>query len=163
MRAIIPSANLVATADEMSQFFQLLLNGGTLNGIRIFDPVTVQHAVSESRKMWFDGTMIIPMRYSAGLMLGADPVGLWGPYSGSAFGHVGFINIFCWADPKREIAVSLQTTGKSLIGPHLWPLAKLLAAIGRHCSMNFGDKNQDPTFSYAWPIQKILRRVLLDS
>ncbi|MGM0452994.1 MAG: serine hydrolase domain-containing protein [Thermodesulfobacteriota bacterium] len=163
MRAIIPAANLVATADEMSQFFQLLLNGGTLNGVRIFDPETVQRAVAASRGMWFDGTMIVPMRYSAGLMLGADPVGLWGPYSGSAFGHVGFINIFCWADPEREIAVSLQTTGKSLIGPHLWPLARLLTTIALRCKMPMGDFPHQAPFSHAGRLQKILRRVLLDS
>lgn len=163
MREMIPSANLVATADEMSQFFQMLLNGGTLNGVRIFEAATIERAVAEARRMWFDGTMVIPMRYSAGLMLGADPVGLWGPYSASAFGHVGFMNIFCWADPEREIAASLQTTGKSLVGPHLWPLAKLLMTIGKHCKMSFGDPPHQPPFSYAWPLQKILRRVLLDS
>jgi len=126
MRAIIPAANLVATADEMCQFFQVLLDGGEWNGQRIFKPETVARAVAPAAKMWLDGTMVVPMRYSSGLMLGASPVGMWGPYTESAFGHVGFMNIFCWADPARDISVSLQTTGKTLLGPHLAAIVRFL-------------------------------------
>jgi len=48
MQHIIPAANLVATADEMSRFFQLILNRGTLDGIRIFKPETIRRAVAPS-------------------------------------------------------------------------------------------------------------------
>src|SRR5262249_23921862 len=34
---IIPSGNVVATANEMSRFFQLLLDGGVLDGVRVFE------------------------------------------------------------------------------------------------------------------------------
>jgi CubicO group peptidase (beta-lactamase class C family) len=46
MEAIIPAANIVATADEMSQFFQMLLNGGKLNGRRIFKAETIRQAIN---------------------------------------------------------------------------------------------------------------------
>ena len=38
---------------------------------------------------------------------------LWflGPHSRRAFGHLGLINKLCWADPDREIAVALLTSG----------------------------------------------------
>lgn len=162
MQAIIPAANLVATANEMSMFFQLLLNGGILNGVRICKPITVRRAVTESGKMTFDGTMVVPMRYSAGFMLGANPVGLWGPYSEAAYGHVGFINILCWADPIRDISVSLQTTGKSLIGMHILPLARFLMAVGRHCTMETADgATPDPLNGHFILLQKMLRKLLL--
>lgn len=163
MRVIIPAANLVATGDEMSKFFQLLLNGGELNGVRIFDPVTIRRATTESDRLWFDATMVVPMRYSAGLMLGYSPIGLWGPYTASAYGHVGFINIFCWADPTRQISVSLQTTGKSLYGPHFIPLAKLLFAIGRYCRTEGDDFPEPPYSSLMMPFHKILRKLLINS
>jgi CubicO group peptidase (beta-lactamase class C family) len=161
-KIIIPAANLVATADEMSQFYQMLLNGGELNGRRIFAAETVRRAVRPAAKMWFDGTLVIPMRYSPGLMLGGSPVGIWGPYSESAYGHVGFINIFCWADPARDISVSLQTTGKSLIGSHIGPLARFLFTVGRHCRITDDPVRDIGTFASVKAVfQKMLRRVVL--
>jgi len=162
MQVIIPAANLVATADEMSQFYQMLLNGGELNGKRIFKPSTIRRAVAPVGKMWFDGTMVVPMRYSAGLMMGASPVGMWGPYSESAYGHIGFINIFCWADPARDISVSLQTTGKSLAGPHMGLLMKFLFTVGRHCKMKDDPGAEIGLFaSFKAPFQKMLRKLIL--
>jgi CubicO group peptidase (beta-lactamase class C family) len=162
LRAIIPAANLVATADEMARFFQMLLNDGELDGVRIFKPLTVRRALVPSDIMKFDGTMIVPMKYSAGLMLGASPLGLWGPYSERAFGHVGFMNILCWADPDRRIAASLQTTGKCLIGTHLVTLARLLMTIGRRCrtGTDFRHRQQNP-FAAARMLDTMLRRFLL--
>ena len=133
-QVIIPSANMVATVDEMSQFFQLLLNGGELNGVRVFDPLTVRRAIIEAGKMQFDYSMVlIPMRYSAGMMLGSNPFGMFGPDTGDAFGHWGFINSFSWADPKRHIAVSLLNTGKPFVGTHLIQHFSLLSLISKHC------------------------------
>ena len=137
-RIIVPAANLVATADEMSQFYQMLLDGGEFAGRRIFASETIRRAVLPAAKMRFDGTLLIPMRYSAGFMLGAMPAGIWGPFSQHAYGHVGFINIFCWADPSRDIAVSLQTTGKSLVGHHIPVLARFLFTVARHCRIKGG-------------------------
>ena len=133
MECIIPSGNLIATANEMSQFFQMLLNQGELNGVRIFDPLTVRRAVMYTGHLEIDATLILPLRYSAGMMLGASPIGMYGPFTENAFGHLGFINIFCWADPERDISVSLLTTGKALLGPHLLPLTRLLTKISWYC------------------------------
>jgi len=162
MRALIPAANLVATADEMCQFFQVLLDGGQWNGKRIFKPETVARAVAPAAKMWFDGTMVVPMRYSSGLMLGAAPAGLWGPYSESAFGHVGFMNILCWADPSRDISVSLQTTGKTLLGPHLAAIVRFLFTVGRRCRMiNPADEVPMSLTTFETLFHKMLRRMIL--
>lgn len=131
---IIPSANLVATADEMSQFFQLLLNGGELNGVRIFDPLTVKRATIEAGKMQLDKSMVLlPIRYSAGMMLGSNPFGMFGPETKNAYGHWGFINSFSWADPDRDISVSMLNTGKPFLSTHVISHFDLLARIGRHC------------------------------
>lgn len=129
MDIICPAGNIYATADEACRFFELLLRGGTLDGVRVFDPLTIRRATLEAGKPQFDGTLLLPLRYSHGLMLGANPVGLYGPMTKRAYGHIGFSNIFCWADPERDISVSLLTSGKPVLGPHLPALGKLLARI----------------------------------
>ena len=129
MDIICPAGNIFANADEACRFFELMLRGGTLDGKRIFDPLTIRRATLEAGKPQFDGTLLAPLRYSHGMMLGGNPVGLFGPMTGHAFGHLGFSNIFCWADPERDISVSLLTSGKPIVGPHLPALARLLASI----------------------------------
>lgn len=138
LQVIIPSGNLFATSGEVSQFFQLLLNGGELDGVRVFDPITVRHAVMEAGRPEIDRTVMIPMRYGAGMILGNKPVGMYGPFTQHAYGHLGFSNILCWADPERDITVSLLTTGKAMLGPHLIPLARLLMRISRYCKGRLG-------------------------
>ncbi len=133
MKEIIPSGNMVATADEMSRFFQLLLNGGELDGIRIFEPDTIRHATRETGRVEIDRMVLLPMRYSAGFILGSSPMGMYGPYTQHSFGHLGFSNIICWADYERDIVVSLLNTGKALMGTHLIKLFRLLARISRYC------------------------------
>ena len=129
MDIICPAGNIFATADEACRFFEMLMRGGEIDGVRIFDPLTIKRATLEAGKPQFDGTLLAPLRYSHGMMLGANPVGLYGPMTGKAFGHLGFSNIFCWADPERDISVSMLTSGKPVIGTHLPALAMLLTTI----------------------------------
>ena len=129
-QAIIPAGNLVASAGEVSAFFQLMLNGGKWGRKRICDESTVVRAVQEFGNRSLDHTLMIPMRYSAGLMLGDEPFGIWGPHSRQAFGHVGLINKFAWADPQRELSAAILTSGIPVIAHHILPLANLIRSIG---------------------------------
>ncbi|MDX1736225.1 MAG: hypothetical protein R3228_17745, partial [Halioglobus sp.] len=61
------------------------------------------------------------------------PIGIYGKDTEYAYGHLGFANIFCWADPERDIAVSLMNTGKATLGPHLRSLPALLGTISEEC------------------------------
>ena len=132
-RAVIPAGNGVATADDCSRFFQCLLNGGELDGVRVFSPLTVRRAIAEVGKPEIDRSLLVPLRYSAGMMLGAAPFGLYGPDTARAFGHLGFANIFVWADAERDISVALLTTGKLVVGLHAPWLIALLGSISRNC------------------------------
>jgi CubicO group peptidase (beta-lactamase class C family) len=131
-QAIIPAGNLVGTAEEVSAFFQMMLDGGRWGRRRICAPETIAGALREVGRRTFDRTLLLPMRYSAGLMLGDDPFGLWGPHSGQAFGHVGLINKFAWADPQRELSVAILTSGILLVAHHLVPFGNLIRGIGQH-------------------------------
>lgn len=130
---IVPAANIFATAEECSRFFQLMLNGGEYDGVRVFDPLTIRRATVEHGKRETDYTQLIPIRYTAGMMLGGKPLGLFGPNTENAFGHLGITNNLCWADPQRDVSVALLTTGKPVLGFHILPILRLLAQISRYC------------------------------
>ena len=132
-RAVIPAGNGVATADDCSKLFQCLLDGGEFGGVRVLEPLTVRRVVAEVGKPEIDRSLLVPLRYSAGMMLGASPWGLYGPDTSKAFGHLGFANIVVWADRERDISVALLNTGKLVAGIHMPWLLALLGNISRHC------------------------------
>lgn len=133
LTAIIPAANIVATANELSCFYQLLLDGGTLDGVRIFDPRTIRRATSEQSYLEFDFTLGLPFRYGMGFMLGGRWFSPYGPDTQYAFGHLGFTNIVGWADPERQVAATLMTSGKPLVYPELYYAFDILRQIGLAC------------------------------
>lgn len=134
MDAVIPAGNMYATAEELSRFYQVLLDNGEYNGKQLLEPETIQRAVRERVSLRMDRTLKIPMRYSEGLMLGANPVGMYGPMTGQAYGHIGFMNIYGWADPQREISCGMLVTGKALLGTHLLALGRLLTTIAKQAA-----------------------------
>jgi CubicO group peptidase (beta-lactamase class C family) len=127
---IIPSANVMTNAFELSAFYQCLLDEGTLDGVRVFDPTTVRHATTEQSYMELDLTLIAPLRYGLGFMLGNEGVGPFGYGNPLAFGHIGLSNTFSWADPERDIAVALVTTGKPLLTLSAVRLVQFLREVG---------------------------------
>jgi len=133
LTGIVPSANVVTTANELSRFYQLLLDGGELDGVRIFDPRTIRRATSEQSYLEVDLTLGLPFRYGMGFMLGADWLSPYGPDTRYAFGHIGFTNVVAWADPERQVAAALMTSGKPLVYPELWWLFDVLRQIGLAC------------------------------
>jgi CubicO group peptidase (beta-lactamase class C family) len=133
LTGLVPAANVVATADEFSRFYQLLLDGGTLDGVRVFDPRTIRRATSEQSYLEFDFTLGLPFRYGMGFMLGAQWLSLYGPDTVHAFGHLGFTNVICWADPERGVAASLMTSGKPFVYPELFYLFDVVRQIGLAC------------------------------
>lgn len=133
-RSTIPAGNMIATADEISRFYQIMLNGGELDGVRLFAPETIERATRNVGGFEMDYTMMLPLRYTLGLMTGNKPFGLFGPNSDRAYGHLGFMTVLTWADPARQTSVALLTTGKTIFGTHIPPLISLLTTINRECA-----------------------------
>ncbi|MDU6055407.1 MAG: serine hydrolase, partial [Acinetobacter junii] len=127
------AGNIYTSAEQAGRFFEMLLSGGEYEGKQIMSPQTVFRSTLPTSGVSLDRTLLAPMRYALGPMLGSNPIGLFGPMTGQAFGHIGFSNILCWADPERDISVSLLTTGKSVVGTHLPALAKTLYQISTNC------------------------------
>ena len=121
---------MIVTARDISAFYQCLMNGGELGGTRVFDEATVEKAIRPGRdELDFDRMTGLPMRYSTGFMLGSDSISLFGWNHPRAFGHVGMSNLFTWADPDRDLAVALLTTGKPVLGTHMTSLIRLFIGI----------------------------------
>ncbi len=119
LTTVMPSANVVTTANEMSRFFELLLRGGELDGVRVLNPQTVRRATAEKSYLELDLTLGWPFRYSSGFMLGVRWFSLYGLDTQHAFGHLGFTNIVGWADPERSLSGALITRGKPVLYPEI--------------------------------------------
>lgn len=133
MDTVCPAGNIYTSAEQANRFFEMLLNGGVYQGKKIMSPETVFRATLPTSNTTIDRNLLAPMRYALGPMLGSNPIGIFGPNTGQAFGHLGFSNILCWADPERDISVSFLNTGKSVVGTHLPALANVLYQIAKQC------------------------------
>lgn len=131
LTGVVPSANTVTTANELSRFFELLRCDGELDGTRVFEPRTIHRATTEQSYLEVDLTLGFPARHSTGFILGAKLLSLYGPDTDRAFGHLGYTNMLGWADPERALSVGLLTSGKPILYPELpefWNLARRIGA-----------------------------------
>jgi CubicO group peptidase (beta-lactamase class C family) len=133
LTSIVPSGNIIGTAEEGSRFFELLLRGGELDGVRIFNRRTVRRAVAEQSYLEIDSFLGMPVRYGMGFMLGSDWFSLYGPNSQRAFGHIGFTTVSAYADPDRDISVCLMTSGKPFITPGQLAWLNVARTIAKCC------------------------------
>jgi CubicO group peptidase (beta-lactamase class C family) len=108
--APIPAATVHSTARDIARFYRLLLEGGSLDGTRVFQPETVLAA----REPALPGTATVPrdpiighaVRWAHGFQLGwgtwpgqtAKPFGVTA--SENVFGHNGSNYCNAWADPE---------------------------------------------------------------
>jgi CubicO group peptidase (beta-lactamase class C family) len=113
--AVIPAGNIIGTAEEACRFFECLLRGGQLGGVRVFEEETVARAVTETSHGEIDAMLMFPVRYGMGFMLGRDLLSFYGPGSPRAFGHMGFTNVLAYADPERDLSVGFMNNGKPFI------------------------------------------------
>ena len=119
LTAIVPSASVVTTANELSRFYEIFRRGGELDGVRVMRPETVRNAMTEQSHLEVDLSLGFPTRFGYGLMLGAQLLSLYGRDTQHAFGHLGFTNMLAWADPERALACAVMTNGKPVLYPEL--------------------------------------------
>jgi len=102
MGGVAGHAGLFSTADDLSRFAWMLLNNGTLDGVRIFSPLTVEKMTSPEtapnqpviRGLGWD--IDSPLSSNRGELL---PVG--------SFGHTGFTGTSIWIDPSTDTFIIL--------------------------------------------------------
>jgi CubicO group peptidase (beta-lactamase class C family) len=129
--SVVPSGNIFSTPDEACRFFELLRQGGELEGVRILRRETVDMACQAQSYREIDRVIHIPMRYGLGFMLGDTPFSLYGTKTPKAFGHLGFSQILIWSDPERELSAAFLNTGKPLFTPEFLVWRDVLNTIAK--------------------------------
>nr|WP_221247266.1 serine hydrolase domain-containing protein [Gordonia humi] len=115
LTSTIPSSTGVSNAVELSRFAEMLLRGGALDGVRILSADAIVAARRERRALRPDvATAGVPLRWGTGFMLGSHYFGPFGRRAPEAFGHTGLTQIAMWADPQRDLATAVVSSGKPL-------------------------------------------------
>ena len=130
LTGVLPAANGVSTANELSRFYEMLRRGGELDGVRVMEERTIKRARVGVSHLEVDLSLGLPIAFSHGYMLGGKVLSLYGPNTTKAFGHLGWINIIGWADPERALSAALITTGKSVLYPELIRFWEVTRRIG---------------------------------
>ena len=111
---VMPAATLNSTARDLARFYQMLLNGGTMNGRKILDEKTIEDAISlqfEGHDHTFDGYV----RWGNGFLLGGEKPAEYAERAPSygrkssvtTFGHPGQRSSLAWGDREKDVAVVL--------------------------------------------------------
>jgi len=103
---------------ELGRFYQMLLNGGSLDGVRIVSPQTVAAMTARHRVGMFDLTFKHVMDWGLGFIVNNNQYGVdtvpygYGPFaSWRTFGHSGYQSSVAFGDPKNELAVAIVFNG----------------------------------------------------
>lgn len=108
-----PSWGMFSTASDMAAFHQMMLNGGTYNGVRVLSRASVE-------AMTADYTSDLgPERISYGLGWGVHRErprsGLFSLESPGAYGKGGSRGTFGWVDPGKELVGIFMIQQESLV------------------------------------------------
>ncbi len=99
--AQIPSANGHATARAVARVYSALACGGTVDGVRLLEPETIELAIAE-QSAGQDFVLGRPSRFGLGFQL-TQPERPLGP-SPRSFGHFGAGGSLGFADPDAKLA-----------------------------------------------------------
>lgn len=110
-----PSGGLYSTAADIVRFYQMVLNGGELNGKHVLsaDAVTQMTSLQTAELQ----TGFTPgAAWGLGFSLVREPQGPTNMLSSGTFGHGGAFGTQSWADPKREMIFILMVARQNFGG-----------------------------------------------
>jgi CubicO group peptidase (beta-lactamase class C family) len=103
------------TARAMAALYQMMLNGGELNGVRLLSARLLQYAIRNHTGDRVDEFMGMPMHRGLGPHLRGTTEnvrGLGGFASPRAFGHGGVGSSYCWGDPDSGVSFAYLTNNR---------------------------------------------------
>ena len=131
MGGVAGNAGLFTTAADMAKYAQMMLNLGTLNGVRIFSPLTVRKFTEPAS----------PADQAILRGLGWD---IDSPYSSNrgelypigSYGHTGYTGTSLWIDPSTKSYVILLT---NVVHPNgIKSLSSLRSRVATAVAASFG-------------------------
>jgi CubicO group peptidase (beta-lactamase class C family) len=131
-----PGGNGRGPIRELARFYQMLLNGGALDGARIVSPQTVEAMIARHRVGMFDHTFKHVMDWGLGFIPNNNQYGIdtirygYGPHAAwRTFGHSGHQSSVGFADPKQQLVVALVFNGTPGEAAHDARVRRVLSAI----------------------------------
>jgi CubicO group peptidase (beta-lactamase class C family) len=114
-RAGVPGGGGYATARGMAALYQMMLNGGVLNGIRLLSPRTLAYAIRNFTDDRVDEYMGMAMHRGLGPHLRGTTPGIRGLgafAAPSVFGHGGVGSSYCWGDPESGVSFAYLSNNR---------------------------------------------------
>ena len=111
----VPGGGGYATAAGMAAFYQMLLAGGALNGVRVLSPRVIQYATRNHSGERADGpTGIAQHRGMTPATRGTTPTvrGLGTLASPRTFGHGGAGSSYSWGDPESGLSFTYLSNAR---------------------------------------------------
>jgi uncharacterized protein YbbC (DUF1343 family)/CubicO group peptidase (beta-lactamase class C family) len=125
MGGVAGHAGVFSTADDLARFAQMMLNGGELNGIRLFSPLTIakftepQSPPDQAILRGLGWDIDSPLSGNRGELF---PIG--------SYGHTGFTGTSIWIDPtSQSYVILLANSVHPKVRPALTPLRAKVATI----------------------------------
>jgi uncharacterized protein YbbC (DUF1343 family)/CubicO group peptidase (beta-lactamase class C family) len=125
MGGIAGHAGLFSTAADLSRFAQMMLNGGELDGVRLFGPLTVRKFTEPESPP--DQPVLRGLGWDIDSSLSGNrgelfPIG--------SYGHTGFTGTSIWIDPStRTYVILLANSVHPTLRPAITPLRGKVATI----------------------------------
>ncbi len=98
-------AGLFSSTADITKFARLILNGGTLNGKRIFTEQTI--AQMTTPHFYSNGAIIRGLGWDIKSSYSAPKGSI---FSAMSFGHTGYSGSSIWIDPQKDLFVIMLTT-----------------------------------------------------
>ena len=125
MGGIAGHAGLFSTADDLARFAQMMLNGGELDGVRLFNPLTVEKFTEPQTPP--DQPILRGLGWDIDSPYSSNRGELF-PIGG--YGHTGFTGTSLWIDPStRSYVILLANSVHPDARPTLVPLRAKVATI----------------------------------
>jgi CubicO group peptidase (beta-lactamase class C family) len=131
-----PGASAVGPIRELGRFYEMLLGRGTLDGVTLISPQTVEAMTARQRVGLFDHTFRRALDWGLGFVLdsrhygGETAVYGYGQHcSTRVFGHAGDRSSIAFADPEHDLVVALAVNGLPDVEAHRRRFACAITSI----------------------------------
>lgn len=114
-RAGVPGGGAYGTARGMVALYQMMLQGGRLNGVQLVSPRMLAYAIQNHTGDRVDEFMGMPMHRGLGPHLRGNTPGIRGLgslASPRSFGHGGVGTSYAWADPDSGLSFAYITNSR---------------------------------------------------
>jgi CubicO group peptidase (beta-lactamase class C family) len=111
----VPGTGAIGSARGMAAFYQMMLNGGSLNGVQLFSPRLIHFVTRNFTADRTDHHMGMPMHrglgpHSRGQSESIRGLGSFAPPD--TYGHGGVGTSYCWADPQSGVSFAYLSNSR---------------------------------------------------